>query len=147
MNSKTRLLILTALLLCAGAASSTPVQEVTLIVPRQESSSLLGWADQSTPVVITAGNNAYVQDDIANDDEVTPGMVAIAPEWLRICRELVGPLQWTYPLGHFCEQAALSLALASTGLPFTPLTDAMNFPAHLTPEPWNDSPSRPTAIA
>ena len=48
MNSKTSYLILVVAALCAGAvAKATPVQEVTLLVPKQESTSLLGWADLS----------------------------------------------------------------------------------------------------
>lgn len=47
--------------------------------------SPLGWTDESLNPEITSGNNALVQDDVANDDEATPGVrgqAAAGASWL-----------------------------------------------------------------
>ncbi len=47
--------------------------------------SPLGWADESMAPLVTIGNNTVVQDDIADDDEATPGAtgqaLGPAPFW------------------------------------------------------------------
>ncbi len=58
----------------------------------------------------------------------------LVPEWIRINRELLDRLELLQERRYFCEQASLSLALASVGTPFATLGNDLNFPAHLTQE-------------
>lgn len=64
-------------------------------------------------------------------------LVTLVPEWQRTNARLLDQLHLLGESANFCEQASLSLALAGTRTPVVALGDALNFPAHLAPEPWN----------
>jgi len=61
-------------------------------------------------------------------------MVTLIPEWIRINRNLVRRLDLLGQCSNFCEQASLSIALASCGTSFETLGNSLNFPAHCQDE-------------
>ncbi len=62
-------------------------------------------------------------------------MAALIPEWLRLNLALSKRLDLLKDCTNFCEQASLSLALASCGVSFEALGNRYNFPVHFCTEP------------
>lgn len=57
-------------------------------------------------------------------------MDTLVPEWIRLNKELLKRIDLLQSCSNFCEQASLSLALASCESSYKTLSNSGNFPAH-----------------
>ena len=55
----------------------------------------------------------------------------LVPKWIEFTNTLIENMDLIAGREHFCEQASMSLALASTGQKFKVMGNEMNFPTHL----------------
>lgn len=57
-------------------------------------------------------------------------MFHFVPEWIKLNKELIEHLELLGDSTNFCEQASLSLAVTTVGIPFDLFDNDMNFPTH-----------------
>lgn len=57
-------------------------------------------------------------------------MDTLVPKWVELNQQLIDRMELLEERKNFCEQASLSLALATTRIPFEAVGNAFNFPMH-----------------